>query len=227
MENRCYYDCDNEVQFAILTFGGKVNWVTGNHSLVKAEQCCLQELSFGGPAQLAAAFYELDTQLSRHGILHSLRGCMRPNLILLNSSSITRSRDELEKSLNKLKKNGWYKFSKKIAIGYGDSVDDDIMLEFVDGVYQNCINISKSTEIPSDWLHNKIEVGYFADDDTFYDPFDDDLIPVGRCSTMLVSGKCGDDLAVGTNKAAEEIANILAAFEPPLINSAYDLDEEW
>ena len=47
--------CD-EFQFAILTFGGKVDWVTGNHGLVRAEQCCLQELSFDGPAQLAAAF---------------------------------------------------------------------------------------------------------------------------------------------------------------------------
>lgn len=159
----------SEFQFAILTFGGKVNWVTGNHRLVRPEEYCWQELSIGGSAQLATAFYELDTKLSakqiRHDILpYSVLGFYRPILILINGSSITRGRDELEKSLNKLKKNNWYRASIKIAIGYGDSVDDDIMLQFVDGLSENYLNLNNQ-EPTSDWIGRKLQFYCIDDDD--------------------------------------------------------------
>lgn len=156
------YD-DREFQFAILTFGGKVNWVTGNHRLVRPEEYCWRELSIGGSASLATAFYELDIKLSKHGILPKNSGVFSPILILFNGSSTLHSRDELEKNLNKLKKNGYYKASTKIAIGYGNSVDDDIMLQFVDGLSGYYLNLNNE-EPTSDWIGRKLQFNYIDDD---------------------------------------------------------------
>ncbi|MDO4571112.1 MAG: VWA domain-containing protein [Planctomycetia bacterium] len=118
---------DAEIEIAILTFESGTKWVTGN-KLVPPQDFAWNDLNTGGLTSMGAAFEDLNKALSvSNGFMRRASGCVAPVLFLLSDGDPT---DNYQQSLQVLKENNWYKVAIKVAIGYGEESNDDVLREF-------------------------------------------------------------------------------------------------
>lgn len=115
---------DAEIRVAIMSFNSKCTWVT--NGAVALEDVQWNDLSASGLTSMGAAFTELESKLSRSQFLASATGAYAPVLILLSDGFPT---DDIEKGLQALKHNNWYKVATKVAISV-DSGADDALIKF-------------------------------------------------------------------------------------------------
>jgi len=123
-------NADTEIMIAIMTFSNGAEWVTGEN-LVSTDYK-FNELSAVGMTDMGAAFRKLNDKLSsKTGFLTRASGSVAPVLFLLSDGVPT---DDYKSGLNKLKENPWYKVAARVAVGYGESCDDNVLLEFTDNI---------------------------------------------------------------------------------------------
>lgn len=118
---------DAELQVAIMSFSSGADWLTGD-KLVPPENVAWNGLDAGGPTAMGAAFRELNNKLSvDNGFMRRASGSVAPVLFLLSDGEPT---DDYSYGLQKLRDNNWYKVAIRVAVGYGDDCNDDILEEF-------------------------------------------------------------------------------------------------
>lgn len=77
---------------------------------------------------MGAAFRALNEKLSvSQGFMQRASGSVAPVLFLLSDGEPT---DDYKSGLLELQKNNWYKIAVRVAIGYGESFNEQILREF-------------------------------------------------------------------------------------------------
>ena len=77
---------------------------------------------------MGAAFRALNEKLSTsHGFMKRASGSVAPVLFLLSDGEPT---DDYKAGLQKLKENNWYKIAVRVAVGYSDACNDEVLREF-------------------------------------------------------------------------------------------------
>jgi len=118
---------DTRIEIAVLTFDSGINWATGK-TLVDPEGYAWNDLNPGGLTSMGAAFRELNNVLSvNHGFMNRASGSVAPVLFLLSDGEPT---DDYQTGLQKLQENNWYKVAARVAVGYGESCNDEVLKEF-------------------------------------------------------------------------------------------------
>ena len=120
---------DAEIRVAIMEFSSTAEWIT-KEGLVSPNNYTWPtgQLSAEGPTQMGAAFKELNKKLSvKSGFMQRASGSVAPVLFLLSDGAPT---DDYQSGLKALKENNWYKCAAKVAIGYSDQCDDEVLAEF-------------------------------------------------------------------------------------------------
>ena len=108
---------DAIVEIAILTFGGKAQWLTPNGS-VKPENFYFKHLDAVGPAMIGEAFHQLEEKLHTHsGFMQRASGSFAPIIFLVSDAEPS---DAWESILSLLKQNKWFNVSAKVALAVGD-----------------------------------------------------------------------------------------------------------
>lgn len=121
---------DNEIKVAILTFDYDAKWVIGETELSSPEdvQNYWKDLNATGYTSMGAAFRALNEKLSvSQGFMQRASGSVAPVLFLLSDGEPT---DDYKSGLLELQKNNWYKIAVRVAIGYGESFNEQILREF-------------------------------------------------------------------------------------------------
>ncbi len=118
---------DAEIKVAILQFSSGSTWITPASGPVSLDDLTWDDLTAGGITDLGAAFYELDSKLSRNAFLQSQTGAYAPVIILISDGGPT---DNWEKALNNLKQNNWFKHAIKIAIDIESGSDRTVLEAF-------------------------------------------------------------------------------------------------
>lgn len=106
---------DSDVKIAMLTFGGKCEWVQSEPESVETFQWKNIEKPFG-LTPMGAAFEELNSKMSRNGFLKAPGLSFAPIVILVSDGEPT---DDYESGLEKLKQNKWFQTSMRIALAMG------------------------------------------------------------------------------------------------------------
>ncbi len=120
-------NADAEIKVAIMRFSMGADWVTGEE-LVSPQDVAWNGMDAMGPTEMGTAFRELNKKLSTQtGFMKRASGSVAPVLFLLSDGAPT---DDYRSALAKLKENNWYKVAVRVAVGYGDDVDDDVLAEF-------------------------------------------------------------------------------------------------
>ena len=116
-----------EIQLGVQSFGGKVQWETGEDGLVDPKNYVWKDLVAGGPTPMGEAFLGLDEKLRIDGgFMEHASGSVAPVIILLSDGEPT---DNYKDGLEKLKKNKWFQVAAKVAIGFGQA-NDAVLEEF-------------------------------------------------------------------------------------------------
>jgi len=118
---------DYDIKIAIATFANSVVWHTGNE-LVKPGDYHFNALNADGSTAMGQAFKELNERLSTsHGFMRQASGSVAPVLFLLSDGLPD---EGYESDLADLQTNGWYKEAYRVAIGYGDECDYEVLYQF-------------------------------------------------------------------------------------------------
>ena len=113
---------DADIKIAVLTFDSSAQWLYSTP--VAASDFQWQDLDSGGLTSFGEACEKLNEKLSRkgNGFMAEVTGSLAPVIILLSDGEPT---DNWESSLEKLRKNRWFKSATKIAIAIGkDAVQE-------------------------------------------------------------------------------------------------------
>lgn len=120
------------VKIAILTFNTNAKWVTDGLITPQEAQDTWKPLAADGLTSLGKAFEALNQKLfTENGFMQNAMGFFAPVLFLLSDGEPT---DDWQKGLNSLKNNNWYKFSIRIAIGYGKEANEKVLQSFTNNV---------------------------------------------------------------------------------------------
>ena len=118
---------DAEIKISILTFSNGIEWVTGDH-LIAPEEYTHRKLQAHGLTDMGAAFLALNQKLSRRtGFMRHASGSVAPVIFLLSDGEPS---DDYRSALHLLQQNNWFRISGKVAVGYGDDCNFDVLLEF-------------------------------------------------------------------------------------------------
>ena len=85
--------------------------------------------SAAGMTAMGAAFEELNRKLSRSAFMNKPSLSFAPVIFLMSDGA---PNDDWRKGLNLLKKNNWYRYGLKIAIGIGSKPNMDVLREFTE-----------------------------------------------------------------------------------------------
>ncbi len=121
---------DNEIRVAVMKFDFDAEWVFGGDELLLPEDVknSWNDLDANGYTSMGAAFEALNEKLSvSHGFMKRASGSVAPVLFLLSDGAPT---DDYQSGLQKLKANNWYKIAVRVAVGYSEQCNDDVLREF-------------------------------------------------------------------------------------------------
>ena len=119
---------DTKIQIGIMTFDSAVNWVTGDKELADPASYKWKDLNAFGGTSMGAGFEKLNKALSvSTGMMDHATGSVAPVLFLLSDGEPT---DDYKKGLSALQENNWYKVAARVAIGYGENSNDEVLREF-------------------------------------------------------------------------------------------------
>lgn len=131
---------DAEIEIAILEFSSGANWLTPNGP-VKVDNYYWSGLDADGLTSMGEAFRMLEEKLHKSsGFMQRASGSYAPVLFLMSDGEPT---DNYQASLNKLRQNGWFKSSTKVALAIGDDANDHVLEEFT-GSKEAVVRISNS-----------------------------------------------------------------------------------
>ena len=118
---------DAEIEIAMLEFSTQAKWVTPNGP-VKVENFMWQPLDADGLTSMGEAFRMLEQKLHKSsGFMQRASGSYAPVLFLMSDGEPT---DDYRTHLTKLKNNGWFKASTKVALAIGGEANDVVLEEF-------------------------------------------------------------------------------------------------
>ncbi len=171
---------DYDIKIAIATFADSVVWHTGN-DLVKPGDYHFNLLNADGNTAMGQAFKELNERLSTsHGFMRQASGSTAPVLFLLSDGWPD---EGYEADLAALQTNGWYKEAYRVAIGFGDDCEYDVLNQFTG---------NKGTVLRSDDPRNLSELIKF--------------IAVKSSQVASSSKNTGEGTKDNTEELSEEIA---------------------
>jgi len=131
---------DAEIEVALLEFSSGANWLTPNGP-VKAENYYWSGLDADGLTAMGEAFRMLEEKLHKSsGFMQRASGSYAPVLFLMSDGE---PNDDYRTHLAKLKNNGWFKASTKVALAIGDEANDHVLEEFT-GSKEAIVKVSNS-----------------------------------------------------------------------------------
>ena len=119
-------EASTDVKIAIMKFSTDVEWVTPEPVKIEEYQYW-NRLEADGLTFMGDAFMELSKKLSRSTFLSSPSLSFAPVIFLMSDGA---PNDDWRKGLELLKKNSWYRYGIKIAVGIGSHPDMDVLREF-------------------------------------------------------------------------------------------------
>ena len=117
---------ETDISIAVMKYDISCKWITP-HPVRVEEYQSWQRLSATGTTAMGAAFKELCGKLSRSAFMTKPSLSYAPVIFLMSDGEPT---DDWKSGLNMLKKNNWYKFGLKIAVGIGSQVNMSVLEEF-------------------------------------------------------------------------------------------------
>lgn len=117
---------ETDISIAVMKYDSKCEWITPRPMRVEEYQCWTR-LSTGGVTVMGAAFKELCSKLSRSEFMNKPSLSYAPVIFLMSDGAPT---DDWQAGLNQLRKNNWYKYGLKIAVGIGSSPNMDVLRAF-------------------------------------------------------------------------------------------------
>jgi len=120
-------NADAEIEVAILEFSSGARWLTPNGPM-KVENYYWNDLDADGLTYMGEAFRMLEEKLHKSsGFMQRASGSYAPVLFLMSDGE---PNDDYQTHLAKLKQNGWFKASLKVALAVGDDAMDSVLIEF-------------------------------------------------------------------------------------------------
>jgi uncharacterized protein YegL len=117
---------DIDLKIAVLEFSTGFAWQNPSGP-VSVDTFTWSNLSADGATNLGAAFYELNSKLSRNSFLQAPSASVAPVIMLMSDGWPS---DEWESALGALKNNNWFKSAVKVALAIGSDADPEILAEF-------------------------------------------------------------------------------------------------
>lgn len=120
-----------KVKIAIMTFSGTTTWISGDK--LRDPEEYLEEF-VQNPLKvdlftfMGRMFKDLNSALNFNGILKGHSKLTQPVIMLFSDGN---SNDEYKENLEELKNNDIYKKSIKLAVGYGESYDEELLSSFI------------------------------------------------------------------------------------------------
>ncbi len=117
---------ETDISIAVMKFDSKCEWITTSPVRVEEYQQW-PRLSAGGTTVMGEAFKQLSAKLSRSAFMNKPSLSYAPVIFVMTDGSPT---DDWKTGLNTLKKNNWYKYGLKIAVGIGSAPNMSVLREF-------------------------------------------------------------------------------------------------
>lgn len=118
-------EADTDIKIAVLTFSNSALWMYSEP--ISIEDFEWVRLRADGVTCMGAAFKELAVRMSRNGFLNSPTLSFAPVMFLMTDGFPS---DDYIEGLEALKKNSWYKYGLKAALGIGKEANDEMLLKF-------------------------------------------------------------------------------------------------
>lgn len=119
---------ETDISIAVMKYDSKCEWLTPKPVRVEEYQSWTR-LGTGSVTSMGAAFRELCNKLSRSEFMNKPSLSYAPVIFLMSDGAPT---DDWQAGLNQLKRNNWYKYGLKIAVGIGSSPKMDVLREFTE-----------------------------------------------------------------------------------------------
>lgn len=117
---------ETDISIAAMRYDSNVQWITPEPMRVEEYQLWPRQ-STGGMTAMGAAFLELNRKLSRSAFMSKPSLSFAPVIFLMSDGA---PNDDWRKGLATLKKNKWYQYGLKIAVGIGSQPDMNVLTEF-------------------------------------------------------------------------------------------------
>lgn len=117
---------ETDISIAVMKYDTDCKWITPQPVRVEEYQSW-QRLTATGMTAMGAAFKELCSKLSRSAFMNKPSLSYAPVIFLMSDGA---PNDDWQAGLNMLKKNNWYKYGLKIAVGIGSQPNMDVLREF-------------------------------------------------------------------------------------------------
>jgi uncharacterized protein YegL len=117
---------DIDLKIAVMEFSTVLRW-QNPAGPVSVETFTWSNLTADGATNLGAAFYELNSKLSRNSFLQAPSASLAPVIMLMSDGLPS---DEWESSLGVLKNNNWFKSAVKVALAIGSDADAEVLAQF-------------------------------------------------------------------------------------------------
>jgi uncharacterized protein YegL len=117
---------DIDLKIAVMEFSTVLRW-QNPAGPVSVDTFTWSNLTADGATNLGAAFYELNSKLSRNSFLQAPSASIAPVIMLMSDGLPS---DEWENSLGVLKNNNWFKSAVKVALAIGSDADTDVLAQF-------------------------------------------------------------------------------------------------
>ncbi len=117
---------ETDISIAAMRYDSTVSWITPEPMRVEEYQIWPRQ-SANGMTAMGAAFEELNRKLSRSAFMNKPSLSFAPVIFLMSDGA---PNDDWRKGLTLLKKNSWYKYGLKIAVGIGSAPNMDVLREF-------------------------------------------------------------------------------------------------
>lgn len=117
---------ETDISIAAMRYDSNVSWITPEPMRVEEYQVWPRQSATGMTA-MGAAFEELNRKLSRSAFMNKPSLSFAPVIFLMSDGA---PNDDWKKGLALLKKNSWYRYGLKIAVGIGSAPNMDVLREF-------------------------------------------------------------------------------------------------
>ncbi len=117
---------ETDISIAAMRYDSNVSWITPEPMRVEEYQIWPRQ-SASGMTAMGAAFEELNRKLSRSAFMNKPSLSFAPVIFLMSDGA---PNDDWKKGLALLKKNSWYRYGLKIAVGIGSAPNMDVLREF-------------------------------------------------------------------------------------------------
>lgn len=118
---------DAEISIAVLQYASKANWITSGGPVLARNYESWLRLSADGVTSMGAAFRELNSKLSRKAFMNKPSLSYAPVIFLMTDGE---PNDDWQTGLELLRRNSWFKYALKIAVGIGTTPNMDVLKQF-------------------------------------------------------------------------------------------------